>query len=294
MTRRITHEGERAVQERVGGRGSPDFGPKIPDGFGEFLQNQRMLIIGAPDENREVWATILTGDTGFADPLDETTIALDALPVPGSPLSGAFDLERQCGTLAIDPRVRRRIRVNGRARQDGDRLILRTEQVFRNCPKYIQLRELRVDSDPAGRGEISTVSSAELSAYQQEWINSSDTFFIASYSEEHGADANHRGGQPGFVTVSGGRRLSWPDYVGNSFYMTLGNLELDPACGLLFLDWENGHALHLTGHARVDWNRGSAPGAKRVIHFDVNRVVQVDNATALRWGLVEYSSFNPC
>ncbi|MDX2674978.1 pyridoxamine 5'-phosphate oxidase family protein [Streptomyces sp. NY05-11A] len=84
-------------------------------------------------------------------------------------------------------------------------------------------------------------------AYDARQCSGADTFFIAGHSPDHGADASHRGGEPGFVTVHGARRLSWPDYVGNSFYMTLGNLHLNGSCGLLFLDWEQGHTLQLTG-----------------------------------------------
>jgi hypothetical protein len=41
----------------------------------------------------------------------------------------------------------------------------------------------------------------------------------------HGVDVSHRGGRPGFVRVdAAGESLRLPDYQGNQFYMTLGNL----------------------------------------------------------------------
>ena len=79
-------------------------------------------------------------------------------------------------------------------------------------------------------------------------------------------------------------------------YMTFGNLEVDPRAGLLFVDFEQGHTLHLTGTAKVDWDRDRAaqwPGAQRIVDFDITRVVQLDHRVALRWELERLSRFNP-
>ncbi|WP_310741837.1 pyridoxamine 5'-phosphate oxidase family protein [Microbispora sp. H13382] len=289
MVKTRHHEGEQAVQKRAGeghaGWGSPMFDDVIQPGFADFLRRQRMLVLGAADPGGAVWASLVTGDPGFADPVGHHNLVVAALPVAGDPLEHAFETERAVGTLAIEPQTMRRIRVNGVARRHEDRLHLRTEQVLGNCPKYLRQRVL-LEDDP-GSVRPAAASRADLGPRQQRWIAEADTFFIASHSPEHGADASHRGGEPGFVTVEGPRRLSWPDYVGNSFYMTLGNLHLNPSCGLLFPDWEQGHTLQLTGRARVDWDtRRSAalPGALRIVEFDVERAVEIRHATALRWG----------
>jgi hypothetical protein len=67
-------------------------------------------------------------------------------------------------------------------------------------------------------------------------------------------------------------------------YMTLGNLELNPQAGLLFIDWEHGTTLHLTGHARRDG---------QVVDFDVEHVIQIDSGMPLTWTFLGYSKFNP-
>ncbi|WP_250000194.1 pyridoxamine 5'-phosphate oxidase family protein [Actinoplanes sp. M2I2] len=293
-----THAGEQAVQERAGeggpGWGSPMFGPEIPLGFFPFLRAQRMVIIGAPDDNGAMWSTILTGPPGFTRPADDRTIVVDARPAPGDPLRDAFEEERDIGVLALQPQTRRRIRANGRARRQDNHLLMRTEQVLGNCPKYLQTRVITSTDDSRLPG--APLISSELDAGQRRWIADADTFFIASRSPEHGADSSHRGGRPGFVSVTGPRTLRWPDYAGNQFYMTLGNLHDDPACGLLFVDWENGHTLQLTGRASIDWDPGKAaayPGALRVVEFTVDAVVQIDHVSPLRWDLQEYSRVNP-
>ncbi|GIH75731.1 pyridoxamine 5'-phosphate oxidase family protein [Planobispora longispora] len=295
----MRHEGEIAVQRRAGVRRAGELGsartrPEIPAVAGDFLGAQRMLVVGAADASGRVWASALTGPAGFARPYGERTVVVDALPGPHDPLAGVLGAEGEhdLGTLAIEPATRRRMRLNGRARRDGDRLVIHTEQVYSNCPKYIQTRAIAEDPPPA-YGAAGTLTGEALTGGQRAWIGRADTFFVATSAAGLGADVSHRGGSPGFVRVTGDRRLVWPDYQGNSMYMTLGNLELDERCGLLFLDWEDGGALHLTGRARVDWDPGDVPGAERLVEFDVDEVVQIAGAVPLRWTFGDYSRHNP-
>ncbi|MFG3496003.1 pyridoxamine 5'-phosphate oxidase family protein [Streptomyces sp. NPDC047928] len=292
------HEGEQAVQRRANeghaGWGSPMFGDEILPGFDQFMLQQRMLIIGGADGDGAVWASVLHGEHGFIRTLDRHTIGIGAELPPGDPLSGAFEATRDIGMLVIEPQTARRIRINGVARRDGSTLRVRTEQVLGNCPKYLQLR-MPAEDGPAAAAPVPRTSDT-LDAGQRKWIETADTFFIGSRAPEHGADASHRGGEPGFVAVTGPRQLTWPDYLGNSFYMTLGNLQLDPACGLLFIDWERGDTLQLTGTARIDWDeRGKAafPGALRTVVFDVERVVHTAGVLPLRWEYAAPSPYNP-
>lgn len=253
----------------------------------DFLRRRRLLVIGAADAHGRMWAGALTGPEGFAEPLDERRIMVGALPGPGDPLEGAFETEHEIGMIAIEPATRRRMRVNGTAHAAGAGLLVHTDQVYANCPKYIQART--IIPGPGGAAHVARTARAAdaLDARQREWITRADTFFVATHAEELGADVSHRGGNPGFVTVADERHLAWPDYVGNSMYMTLGNLELDPACGLLFLDWDSGDALHVTGRARVEW------GTERVVRFEVDGVLEITGATPLRWEFGGYSKHNP-
>lgn len=111
-----------------------------------------------------------------------------------------------------------------------------------------------------------------------------------------GADASHRGGNPGFVRVPDGATLEWPDYSGNSMFNTLGNITINPNAGLLFLDFEQGHTLQRTGQADVVWDPERAatfPGAERVVEFHIEQTVQVTHASPLRFRFLQYSRFNP-
>lgn len=228
-------------------------------------------------------------------------MVLDALPRPADPLHGAFDREREIGMIILEPSTRRRMRVNGTVRAVGGQLLVRTTQVFANCPKYLQSRHVIAEQhEPGGLAGAASIGAASigpaLTAPQRRWIATADTFFVATRAAGLGSDVSHRGGNPGFVTVAGPDRLAWPDYVGNSMYLTLGNLAVDPSCGLLFVDWERGHTLALSGRASVDWDPDRAaatPGAQRMVDFEVERVVQVEESTPLRWAFDSYHRFNP-
>ncbi|RKT74600.1 hypothetical protein DFJ66_7963 [Saccharothrix variisporea] len=293
----MPHAGEQEMQRKAGEGGphwgSPMFDGDIPPGFRAFMAAQRLVAISGEDADERVWCTVLSGPPGFVDAVDERTVVLHAVPPDGDPLAEAFREPRDIGVVVMSPETARRVRVNGKATRDGDRLVVRTEQVLGNCPKYLQVRDVTaVVADPPGPARV----GAALTPAQRAWVESADTFFIGSRSPADGADASHRGGLPGFVTASAPDRLSWPDYPGNSFFMTLGNIELNPKAGLVFLDWATGSTLQVTGRCGVDWRARRAaalPGAQRVVDFHVERVVQIDGASPLRWSAPRYSRFNP-
>jgi uncharacterized membrane protein YagU involved in acid resistance len=94
-----------------------------------------------------------------------------------------------------------------------------------------------------------------------------------------GVNVSHRSGLPGFVRCTderGATVLTVPDYRGNFFFNTLGNIVQRPQVGLLFVNFERGSLLHLQGHAAIDWTPPDPavwPGAKRLIRFRVDVAV---------------------
>jgi hypothetical protein len=178
------------------------------------------------------------------------------------------------------------MRINGTAVRHGDGLRIRTAQVFANCPKYIQKRTL----SPAPADRRPVVGAERLTEDQANLLSRSDTFFVATADSTGDADANHRGGAPGFLRVHSPALLSWPDYAGNAMFNTLGNLRLNPRAGLLVPDWETGGLLQLTGTARTLW--GDEPGDRR-IEFTLDRLVAVPSGGLRSAGAPRYSKFNP-
>ncbi|MFB6892852.1 pyridoxamine 5'-phosphate oxidase family protein [Kitasatospora sp. NPDC056327] len=284
------HPGERAAQARAGRTDRADHsgravGGTVPAVAARFLTGRRVLVAGAADADGRLWATQLSGPAGFLRAAGERTVTVAARPAGDDPLAAALAGPAEIGTIALDPAGRRRMRVNGRSVPDGrGGLVITAEQVYANCPKYIRRRD---PADRPGAGLPRRVAAGgALSTAQQLTAATADTFFVATTGPDGRMDASHRGGPPGFLRVLGPDRLRWPDYPGNSMFMTLGNLELDPRAGLLLPDWETGGALLVTGEARTDWSDPAAaglPGAERVVDLTVTGVVELADATPLTW-----------
>lgn len=284
--------GVRAAARRIGAM----IHPTIPPAAQHFLRQQRMVVAGTLDERGRVWASLLTGQPGFIQALDERTLRIAAHPLAGDPLRDNLRTSDEIGLLAIEFATRRRMRLNGKAevRPDGN-LYVEARQVYGNCSKYIQAREEQVDIAALPLPQA-VRRAATLTKEQERWIAQADTFFIASFHPEGGADVSHRGGHPGFARIVNGTQLLWPDYAGNNLFQTLGNIAEHPQAGLLFLDFERGSTLQLTGTARVTWDAARAAefaGAERVVEFRIEQTLAIAGASPLRWRLVEYSPFNP-
>ena len=144
--------------------------------------------------------------------------------------------------------------------------------------------------------EVTIVRSSALSPAQCQLISEADTFFIATDHPENGADVSHKGGNPGFVRIMDARHLAFPDYNGNSMFNTLGNITVNPKAGLLFIDFNGGRTLQITGAAAVDWSsehaRGFA-GAERVVDFEIDEVIDNGFSFRLMAKFRQFSRFNP-
>ncbi len=125
------------------------------------------------------------------------------------------------------------------------------------------------------------------------FVARADTFYIASShtdagkdaSRVEGVDVSHRGGPPGFIDVDG-NDLWIPDYRGNFFFNTMGNLLLNPHAGLLFIDFHNGDLLNVEASTHIITDALSFarfPAAERLLHITVHRSIFRPRALPLCW-----------
>jgi predicted pyridoxine 5'-phosphate oxidase superfamily flavin-nucleotide-binding protein len=272
------HEGELAVQARAGVRAQANrLGaamlavPDLSGGISGFLADRDFAVITARDDDRRLWISPLFAPAGFLEAHDRT-LHIHATPRLGDPLHGLAP-GQPVGMLAIEFATRRRVRVNGTLnRTADDGLEVSVDQAFGNCPKYIQQRHLNpIDGRAAGDVE----RSDRLGVEHIELVTRADTFFLGTAHPTRGADASHRGGPPGFVRVESGQ-LWWPDYPGNNMFNSFGNLESDKTAALLFVDYESGVTLHVSGTATVEWTvagtAGDDGGTGRRVRFTVEAV----------------------
>lgn len=243
---RLTGESERA---RANARA---LSGEIVGGALAFVEQQAFVLAAALDASGRPWAWIIAGAPGFVHARSPRELSLrtsDTAVVPEE-LRAQLAADARIGLLFFEPSTRRRLRVNGRARWLAlDELEVQVEQAYPNCPQYIQRRAVSASAQP---GPERVTRGQQLGARQLEAIRRADAFFVASRGPDGRLDLSHRGGAPGFVRIAGDGELRIPDYAGNSMFNTLGNLLRDPRAGLLFVDFERGELLQLSGTTRLE------------------------------------------
>lgn len=128
------------------------------------------------------------------------------------------------------------------------------------------------------------------------FIERRDMFFIATADTEGWPEASYKGGAPGFVRVLDEHTLAYPVYDGNGMFLTAGNLAVNPRVGMLFIDWETGTRLRLSGHATIDPDdplTTSWPGARFVVRVRAREVFANCRRYVHRQQLVAPSPFVP-
>ena len=218
-------------------------------------------------------ARVLSGAPGFIDSPDPSTlrIAVD---------DSALRAGQAVGLLGLDFGTRRRNRANGVVREvAGGAVLIDVSESFGNCPQHIVVRDVRAVAPGAA------LERAFDALDERAMIARAETFFIATSGGAHGVDISHRGGPAGFVRVEGDT-LTVPDFGGNRFFNTMGNLLLDARAALLFIDDTSGAVLELEGRVEIAWDEGAAvPGQAGGRHwrFTAERGRITHGALALRW-----------
>jgi uncharacterized protein len=292
---------ELAAQALAGGgpRGGAGIRHFMPEQHRRFFAQLSYIFVAAIDDAGWPLATLLTGIPGFVQSPDPSTLRIAALPDVGDPAAQALVPNRSVGILGVDFSTRRRNRANGSIlSRDAHAIGVTIDQSFGNCPQYIQLRTLTWGP----RGETAAAAPASVESFwhldeaAQNTIAGADTFFVASRSRPgagaaFGADISHRGGRPRFVRVDG-NVLTIPDFRGNRYFNTLGNLIAEPRASLLFVEFETGDLLQLQGTTHVDWSGSTEQfaGAERLWRFDVARGWRHRASLQLRWTFEEYST----
>jgi predicted pyridoxine 5'-phosphate oxidase superfamily flavin-nucleotide-binding protein len=292
MTFLAFHEDE-AKAQALAGHQRPSraaIRPFMPDQHREFFALLPYLFVATLDADGWPMASVLTGELGFVQSPDPATLSIGAQPALDDPAAPTFTAGADVGLLGIDFTTRRRNRANGRLVAVDTRLTVAIAQSFGNCAQYIQTRT----PSPRAAAGAPPESLDHLDDAARALIAASDTFFVASRSRagigDGGLDMSHRGGKPGFVGVAGDA-LAIPDFRGNRFYNTLGNLLGDPRAGLLFIDFASGDVLQLQGRAAIDWHpEGSGPtGAERLWRVEIARAWRRRGAFPFAWRFGDFA-----
>jgi ferredoxin-NADP reductase/predicted pyridoxine 5'-phosphate oxidase superfamily flavin-nucleotide-binding protein len=258
----------------------------LPDQHREFYEHLPFVVLGSVDIEGNPWATLRAGQPGFILSPDPRRVLLELPRVPADPADVGMENGDGLALLGIELHTRRRNRLNGFVRRtDNTGFEIDPTQTYGHCPRYIQLRRYEfIDTPPGAISQSGTLNSHDIAT-----ITTADSFFVATYverGEKREVDVSHRGGKPGFVRVDEHGVLTVPEFNGNLFFNTLGNMLLNSRAGLVFVDMRTGDLLQVTGRTEVILDSPDTKafiGAERMWRFFPERVVRRPGGLPLRW-----------
>ncbi|MET0475215.1 MAG: pyridoxamine 5'-phosphate oxidase family protein [Mycobacterium sp.] len=238
---------------------------QLSAGAAAFLTSATFAALTARDRDGRLWTSPLVGPTGFLSVASPTKLLIETAFHQDDPLHGMPD-DQPVGLIAMDLAARRRLRINGTLTASGEGgFEVDVVQAYGNCPQYIHPR---VPSPDDRVHETRLIHRGDLLRPDDvDQIRAADTFFLGTTHPEFGNDASHRGGPAGFVRAERDV-VAWPDFPGNNMFNSLGNIEVDPAAALLFVDFATGRTVQSSGAAQVHWL-----GDGRAVQFEVHDVV---------------------
>ncbi|WP_417666306.1 2Fe-2S iron-sulfur cluster-binding protein [Roseibium sp.] len=276
---RIFHEGELIVQARAGvtaqqrKRVEAFIRPEMPVQHRVFFESLPVLFLGLLDDRGRPWATPVVGQPGFVMTPSAGRMTISNVPILGREFELSMSTGDRVGVLGLEFATRRRNRMNGIVGQVLENgFSIDVHHSFGNCPKYIQKRAFAPSETERTALRRRAVKTSDPAI--QNILLKADTFLIASRSADvdsgtsAGVDVSHRGGRPGFLLHNNDGSLSFPDYKGNMFFNTFGNIEVDGRVGLFIPDFQTGDAVYVTGRAAVDWTSERTArfaGAERIV-----------------------------
>ncbi|KZM24171.1 FMN binding [Ascochyta rabiei] len=269
-----------------------------------MLQRAPLLAIGTLDGQGRPWTALWGGTPGFSEPIGGNFVGTRTLvdskhdPVVHALLGSSpknmtmqpKDGGKMLSGLAIDLVTRKRMKLGGKMiaatvrevdieseadaelpadapkTQNQVQLVTKIEESLGNCPKYLNQYEFR----PAMATPSLVSEGPSLGSEGRALIDKADMFFLSSATASD-MDTNHRGGPPGFVRIISPTCIIYPEYSGNRFYQSLGNLYHNPLIGMTFPDYETGDVLYTTGTAEILVGEDAAqmmPGANLAVKIN--------------------------
>ena len=306
MSREHFHKGELTLQRKYNIQHDPNrvqriLKDHIVERFIPFIEQQSTIIIGTTDEEDNLWTSMLIGEIGLVKVINAKQVDINLTQLRSTQTDILFQNispNSKMGILLINTATRSRYRLNGHASLFPDRIEITISEAYPNCPKYIQQRIPVFSEDKAALG-VEKTEGTLLNTSQKQWVRNADTFFMSSKNAKGDMDASHRGGGSGFIELLEDGTLKIPDYIGNNLFNSLGNFVEVPKAGLLFIDFEKGHALQLSGQTELIFDQVSKEDLEKTTDtgrywlFKTEQWIQTSFHNKVDWKWVSFSPFNP-
>jgi len=95
-------------------------------------------------------------------------------------------------------------------------------------------------------------------------IESRDSFYMATVTEDGWPYLQHRGGPPGFLRALNDRQIGFVDYGGNRQMISVGSVSKEDRVSLFLMDYPSRNRLKILGHAKVLPAKGNEELAARL------------------------------
>ena len=142
----------------------------------------------------------------------------------------------------------------------------------------------------------STLFRERFTPEDKAFIERLDMFFLATADAAGHPSCSFKGGDPGFVRVTGEAELLFPCYDGNGMFLSMGNASENPHVGMLFIDFESPKRLRVNGTARLEPAQAAMPGypeAQFVIRVSATQIFPNCPRYVPKYSRVEPSKFVP-
>ena len=93
--------------------------------------------------------------------------------------------------------------------------------------------------------------SEEMTDGEMAFLESRDSLYLATITENGWPYIQHRGGPPGFIRVLGPRQIGFGDYGGNRQMISVGSISKQDRVALFLMDYPHRERLKVLGHAKV-------------------------------------------
>lgn len=265
-----------------------------------FIENQIFVFLGSEDTEGNIWISLLVGKRGFVKVPSLEEVRLDLSQVVSNKEDIYFTniiTKPTTGILFHEAARRLRYRAWGKASLIDGQLSLKIRMGYKSCPKHIQKVAIELPETIEPLHPTYTKGSS-LGASELAWISNAHTFFVSTQTERGDVETSTRGGDPGFIEILENGQLRIPDYWGNSIYSTLGNMYINPKAALLFLDFETGECLQMTGTTALQFDQNSnedfykSGETGRFWTFDTKQWIRTANHHKVNAQFIEFSRFN--
>src|SRR3954452_21456695 len=174
------------------------------------------------------------------------------------------------------------------------------ERCMKDIPMYHEgSRELqdRFGSRQLADRLVDVLARDAFTDEDRAFIESRPLFFLATADDQGRPDCSYKGGAPGFVRVVDSQTVAFPSYDGNGMFKSLGNIAVNAAVGLLFIDFEKPRRLRVNGRASVhldDRLLAEFVGAQLMVRVHAEAIFPNCPRYIHKMQIIEESAYVPC